>query len=153
MAIILVVDDEPSILKLVAAALEPHGHTIIEVDNGKDAIDVAHSDKPDLIILDIMMPGMDGNEVRTVLLADPKTKEIPIIHLSAVGDFNQQLEALDSDATIDYLTKPFEPADLRQRVADFLDPDKRKEIMKQRAQKAGKTRQIVDIMNRPTRPS
>jgi DNA-binding response OmpR family regulator len=144
---ILVVDDEPSILRLVTATLEPHGYEIITADNGLDALVSAKSKKPDLVLLDIMMPNMDGNEVRKRLHADAATKDIPIVHLSAVGDFQQQLSALE-DGSADYITKPFDPKELRQRVADMLDPAKREQMKREHDRKAGKTHAIVDIMRR-----
>jgi len=147
MSRILVVDDEPSILRLVTATLEPKGYEIITADNGVDALFLAQNRQPDLILLDIMMPKMDGNEVRKRLQADDRTKDIPIIHLSAVGDFQQQLQALDSGSA-DYVTKPFAPKDLQQRVADMLDPQKRAAMKREHDRKAGKTRAIVDIMKR-----
>jgi len=147
MATILIVDDEPSILRLVTATLDSKGYELITAENGVDALVLARSRKPDLILLDIMMPQMDGNEVRKRLHADPETKDIPIIHLSAVGDFQQQLDAFD-DGTADYITKPFTPKDLQQRVADMLDPAKREQVKRDRAQKSGKTRTIVEIMRR-----
>lgn len=147
MARILVVDDEPSILRLVTATLEPKGYEIITAESGIDALVYAKSKKPHLILLDIMMPRMDGNEVRKRLAADPETKDIPIIHLSAVGDYQQQLTALE-DGSADYITKPFSPKDLQQRVADMLDPAKREKMKQEHTQKQGKTRTIVDIMRR-----
>jgi len=147
MARILVVDDEPSILKLVRATLEAKDYEVITADNGLDAIALARSNQPHLILLDIMMPQMDGTEVRRRLAADPKTSQIPVVHLSAVGDFQKQLDALD-EGTADYITKPFAPKDLQQRVADMLDPAKREQLARERAQKSGKTRTIVEIMRR-----
>ncbi len=147
MAIILAVDDEPSILKLVTATLEARGHEVLTADNGIEALATAKTKKPELILLDIMMPGMDGNEVRRRLASDPATSVIPVVHLSAVGDFAQQLEALD-EGTVDYITKPFSPKELQQKVADLLDPAKREEMRKEHDRKAGKTRTIVEIMRR-----
>lgn len=146
---ILVVDDEPSILRLVTAALEPRGYDIITADNGVDALALADIKKPDLILLDIMMPKMDGNEVRRRLHENPKTATIPVAHLSAVGDFNQQLDGLEEGA-IDYIVKPFSPKDLQQRVAELLDPAKREEIKRDHDRKAGKMRHIVGIMQKKT---
>jgi CheY-like chemotaxis protein len=144
---ILVVDDEPSILRLVKATLEPKGYVVLTADNGMEGLSTAKVKQPDLILLDIMMPKMDGNEVRHKLAEDPSTKDIPVAHLSAVGDFNQQLEAYDEGA-LDYITKPFAPQDLRQHVADLLDPAKVEEMKRERARKAGKVRTIVEIMRR-----
>ena len=147
MARILVVDDEPSILRLVTATLEPRGYEVITADCGVDCLVYAKSKHPDLILLDIMMPHMDGNEVRKRLQADPETKDIPIIHLSAVGDYQQQLRALE-DGSADYVTKPFAPDELRQKVADTLDPEKREQLKREHDKKVGKTHAIVDIMRR-----
>ncbi len=144
---ILVVDDEPSILRLVKATLEPKGYVVLTADSGLEGLSMAKVKHPDLILLDIMMPKMDGNEVRHKLAEDPATKDIPVAHLSAVGDFNQQLEAYDEGA-LDYITKPFAPADLREHVADLLDPTKVEEMKRERARKAGKVRTIVEIMRR-----
>ena len=146
-ATILVVDDEPSIVRLVTTTLEARGYTVVTAHDGMEAITEAKQYKPDLILLDIMMPHMDGREARKRLLADPVTKDIPVIHLSAVGDFEQQLKAVAGGVT-DYITKPFTPSDLAQRVADMLDPKKRQEMLAERNRKEGKLRAIVDIMHR-----
>ena len=144
---ILVVDDEPSIVRLVTTTLEARGYEVVTAHDGMEAITEAKQYKPDLILLDIMMPHMDGREARKRLLADPVTKDIPVIHLSAVGDFEQQLKAVAGGVT-DYITKPFTPSDLAQRVADMLDPKKREEMLAERNRKEGKLRAIVDIMHR-----
>jgi len=147
MARILVVDDEPSIVRLVSATLRARGHTTFEAHDGVEAIEQAKALKPDLILLDIMMPRMTGNEARKKLHEDPATAKIPVIHLSAVGDFERQLESME-DGLTDYITKPFEPKDLANRVEDFLDPAKREAAQRMAHQKAGKLRTIVEIMHR-----
>jgi len=144
---ILVVDDEPSIVKLVTATLTSRGYEVTEAFDGHEAIVQAKLHKPDLILLDVMMPRMDGTETRKRLLADPATKDIPIIHLTAVGDFDQQREALADGAT-DYIVKPFTPSDLAALVADTLDPKKRGDMAKERATKSAQLRAITDIMHR-----
>jgi len=144
---ILVVDDEPSIVKLVRTTLEARGYIVDEAFDGQEAIVQAKLHKPDLILLDIMMPRMDGTEARKRLLADPETKEIPVIHLSAVGDFDKQRQALDEGAT-DYVVKPFAPRELADHVADMLDPKKREQMMKERSKKSAQLRTITDIMHR-----
>jgi len=144
---ILVVDDEPSIVRLVSSTLTARGYEVITAHDGMEAITEAKVHKPDLILLDVMMPHMDGREARKRLLADPATKDIPVIHLSAVGDFEQQLKAV-ADGVTDYMTKPFTPSDLAKRVADMLDPEKRQAMLNERHRKEGKLRAIVDIMHR-----
>jgi DNA-binding response OmpR family regulator len=149
MAKILVVDDEPSIVKLVATTLRGRGHTVFEASDGYQAIEDAKTIRPDLILLDIMMPGIDGRETRKRLLADPTTKNIPVIHLSAVGDFQSQLEAVEDETGFtDYFTKPFSPRELADRVEEVLDPATRDRAARQAHQKAGKLRTIVEIMHR-----
>jgi len=144
---ILVVDDEPSIVKLVKTTLEARGYDIVVAYDGMEAIVQAKLHKPDLILLDVMMPRMDGTEVRKRLLADPATNGIPVIHLTAVGDFDKQRQALNEGAT-DYIVKPFTPADLAARVADTLDPKKREQMKKEHNQKSAQLRTITDIMHR-----
>ena len=144
---ILVVDDEPSIVKLVKTTLAARGYTIDEAFDGQEAIVQAKLHHPDLILLDIMMPQMDGNEVRKRLLADPETKDIPIAHLTAVGDYDKQREAL-AEGVADYIVKPFTPSDLADHVADLLDPKKRDQMKKERGQKSAQLRTITDIMHR-----
>ena len=144
---ILVVDDEPSIVKLVTVSLGGRGYEIFQAFDGHEAIVQAKLHKPDLILLDMMMPGMDGTQTRKRLLADPQTKDIPVVHLTAVGDFDQQREALADGAT-EYVLKPFTPSDLAHLVADMLDPKKRGEMAKERAKKSAHLRTITDIMHR-----
>jgi CheY-like chemotaxis protein len=144
---ILVVDDEPSIVRLVKATLEGRGYNVVDAYDGTEALAQVKLHKPDLILLDIMMPHMDGREVRKRLLADPETKDIPVIHLSVVGAFEKQREAL-SEGETDYITKPFAPSELADRVADMLDPKKRAQMLKEQTHKASQLRTIVDIMHR-----
>ena len=144
---ILVVDDEPSIVKLVKTTLLGRGYVVDEAFDGVEAIAQAKLHHPDLILLDVMMPRMDGNEVRKRLLADPVTKDIPIAHLTAVGDYDKQREAL-ADGVADYIVKPFTPSDLADHVADLLDPKKREQMKKERGQKSAQLRKITDIMHR-----
>jgi PleD family two-component response regulator len=144
---ILIVDDEPSIVRLVRASLASSGYDFAEAFDGNEALVQVKLHKPDLILLDIMMPHMDGNEVRKRLLSDPATRDIPVIHLSAVGDFEKQHQALAEDVT-DYVVKPFTPSDLSQRVADMLDPKKRDQVKKEHDHKSSQLRALTDIMAR-----
>jgi len=107
---ILAVDDEPSIVKLVTAALTARGYEVSAAYNGEEALDKIALDPPDLIVCDIMMPRMDGREVQRRLAADPKTKKIPFIFLSAIGDMDKQLSTLEEGGA-EYLTKPLSPAE------------------------------------------
>jgi len=145
---ILAVDDEPSIVRLVSTTLLGRGYDVVVAHNGEEALDKVRLEKPDLIVLDIMMPKMDGREVRRRLAADPKTKGIPVIFLSAVGDMDSQLDALEETQS-EYMTKPFNPRELADYVDAMLDPKKHGELAKHRSQQIGKLRKMVEIMRRP----
>jgi DNA-binding response OmpR family regulator len=145
---ILAVDDEPSIVRLVTAALTARGHEVIAAYNGEEALDKVALEKPDLIVLDIMMPKMDGREVARRLAKDPKTAKIPIVFLSAIGDLASQLDTLEELKDVEYLTKPFEVRELADYVDAMLDPAKRAELERHRSQQVGKLRTMVEIMRR-----
>jgi len=87
---ILIVDDEPDVLLLLGERLDKQGYDVLKASSGKEAIEIAAKREPDLIILDIAMPGMDGSEVSSVLRNDPKTRSIPIIFLTCL--FTKQEE-------------------------------------------------------------
>lgn len=144
---ILVVDDEPMVIRMVTDALTARGFTVISAANGYEGLIAARGEKPDLILLDVVMPDLDGHEVLTRLRKDERTKAIPVIHLSAVGDFDKQLKAME-DGSADYITKPIKPAELADRVEAFLDPTKRGQADRDTHAKTGKLRAITDIMHR-----
>ncbi len=145
---ILAVDDEPSITKLVSATLMARGYEVLTASGGTEALVAAKAQKPDLVVLDIMMPGMDGKEVRRRLADDPATAKIPILFVSAVGDFEGQLDEMESGGFVDFITKPFSPADLGERVGKILDPKQREAYERERVQRENKLRRIVGIMHR-----
>jgi DNA-binding response OmpR family regulator len=144
---ILVVDDEPMVIRMVTDALTARGFTVISAPNGYEGLIAARGEKPDLILLDVVMPDLDGHEVLSRLRKDERTKDIPVIHLSAVGDFDKQLQAMQ-DGSADYITKPIKPAELADRVEAFLDPAKRGQADRDTHAKTGKLRAISDIMHR-----
>ncbi|MBI2580758.1 response regulator [Candidatus Woesearchaeota archaeon] len=117
---ILVVDDEPNILKLVSFILASKGYAVIEASGGAEGITKAKAEKPDLIILDVMMPKMDGFEAAKKLKSDPATRDIPILMLSSKAQFEDKMKGIDSGA-MDYITKPFEKDELLQKIDEFLE--------------------------------
>ena len=144
---ILAVDDEPDITKLVSHTLSRRGHEVLTENSGLEAISTAAVQKPDLIVLDVMMPKMDGWEVRKRLKEDPATKDIPVVFLTAVGQYEAQLQALESGDD-EYVTKPFDPTELVAVVEGMLDPATRDEMHRHTDQKKAKLRTIVEIMHR-----
>ncbi len=108
---VLVIDDEPPIRMLCRVNLEAEGIEVLEAPDGAAGMDVARREAPDAILLDVMMPVLDGWKVAERLLADEETRGIPIIFLTARADLRDQVRGLDLGG-IDYVTKPFNPAEL-----------------------------------------
>ena len=116
---ILVVDDEPINIDLLEAMLTQEDFDIIPSANGAEAIAATHSSPPDLILLDIMMPVMDGYEVAQKLKGDPNTAHIPIILVTALNDISDRVKGLEAGAD-DFLTKPVDKSELKARVNNLL---------------------------------
>ena len=114
-SLILVVDDEPKNIQVVGALLIKHGHEVIAADSGPQALAKLAAVKPDLILLDVMMPGMTGFELCRILQADPETRDIPVIFLSAAADKSFVIAALQNGG-VDYIAKPFHGPELLARV-------------------------------------
>ena len=116
MATVLVVDDEPQIVKLVRDHLEAAGFSVLEAGDGRGAVRVAGTEHPDLVVLDLGLPGLDGLDVTRSLRKD---NPVPIIMLTARSDESDKLVGLELGAD-DYITKPFSPKELVARVRAVL---------------------------------
>ena len=116
---VLVVEDDPDIAELVARYLEKAGYTTARVSSGRDALDAVRAKPPDLIVLDVMLPHVDGLEVCRLLRANDHTAGIPIIMLTARADESERIVGLEMGAD-DYLAKPFSPNELVARVRALL---------------------------------
>jgi two-component system, OmpR family, alkaline phosphatase synthesis response regulator PhoP len=112
---ILVVDDEPHIVKLVSLSLGKKKYDILSAYSGQEALRHIKNAPPDLVVLDIMMPGINGYEMCQALRENASTKNVPIIILSAKSQMEDKLHAIDVGAD-DYLCKPFDPAELSRRI-------------------------------------
>ena len=115
MALILVVDDEPHIIKMVEFKLRNQGYETISAVDGNQALEMALTRKPDLILLDVMMPGLDGFQVLSKLKAQEETKELPVIMLTAKGQERDVVTGFGKGAD-DYIIKPFSFPELIARV-------------------------------------
>ena len=116
---VLVADDDEDILQLVSFRLERAGYTVVTAADGQQALTAAREHRPDLAVLDVMMPGLNGYEVTRQLRSDPATAAIPVILLTArvqEADVSRGFEA----GADDYLRKPFSPQELRSRVQAIL---------------------------------
>ena len=116
---ILVVDDEEDLLELVRYKLTTEGYTVSCVASGEDALKAVRKTAPDLIVLDLMLPAVDGLEVCRRLKGDSKTRDIPIIMLTAKGEESDMIAGLEKGAD-DYISKPFSPRVLSARVKALL---------------------------------
>lgn len=116
---ILIVDDTVKNIQVLGTILKQEGYQLNVAQNGKQALDVVGKVKPDLILLDVMMPEMDGFEACTHLKADPETADIPVIFLTAKIETEDIVKGFDLGA-VDYVTKPFNPTELLKRVDTHL---------------------------------
>ena len=118
--IIMIVDDEEDLQELVNAILEPEGFNLVAVSDGNACLDKLKTMKPDLILLDMMMPGMSGRETCEKIRANPKTKNIKVAFLT-VAKFSESGKGLLEKMNIsDYITKPFDNSDLVNRVKKIV---------------------------------
>ena len=115
MSKILVVDDHEEIRDALAAILDEEGHEVVHAENGVVGLSVARSESPDVILLDIAMPQMDGLEVLRQLKADPATESIAVIMVTAQGDRHAMVRAVQL-GTRDYITKPWETGEVEMCV-------------------------------------
>ena len=118
---LLVVDDAPDLVLLCRINLERAGYEVLSAGDGREALTAIRAKHPDLVLLDLMMPEVDGWEVLAVLRADPLTKDLPVVLLTAKAHDSDQLAAWQAGAT-DYIVKPFTPESLVAAVRDALDP-------------------------------
>ncbi|SDK59109.1 Stage II sporulation protein E (SpoIIE) [Maridesulfovibrio ferrireducens] len=112
---ILIIDDEPFNLEFLELVLRQQGYKIVTANNGRTGIELAVKNQPDLILLDIMMPGETGFECATILRLSPETSEIPIIFLTALDDAKSTQKGFDAGA-VDFITKPFEYREVLHRI-------------------------------------
>jgi DNA-binding response OmpR family regulator len=116
---VLIVDDDVQTLRLVGLMLERQGFKIVAASNGMQALQMSRTEKPDVIVLDVMMPDMDGYEVTRRLRKEPDTAEIPILMFTAKAQVDDKISGYDSGAD-DYLTKPIHPAELTAHLRALL---------------------------------
>ena len=119
---ILVVDDEADVLLLCRVNLEFEGYEVVEAGDGEAAMRKVAAERPDVILLDVMMPKMDGWQVLAALKADPETADIPVVMLTAKVQDQDQIRGWSGGAA-DYITKPFSPLALSQVLENMLNND------------------------------
>jgi two-component system KDP operon response regulator KdpE len=117
--VVLVVDDEPAIVRLVRAKLQSDGRAVISANSGEEALKVLEDERPDLIVLDVMMPGIDGFETLRRIRTGAFANQVPVIMLTARASDADRLKGLNAGAD-DYMSKPFNPDELAARVTAVL---------------------------------
>jgi two-component system, OmpR family, alkaline phosphatase synthesis response regulator PhoP len=140
---VLVIDDEAPIRLLCRVNLEAEKMDVLEADDGPTGLEMAKQHRPDVILLDVMMPGLDGWRVAEQLLDDPSTSGIPIIFLTARAEFRDRARGLDIGG-VDYVTKPFNPVELAPLVRELLGRLERGERDELRREKLNDLRNLMD---------
>ncbi|MCP4652260.1 MAG: response regulator [Candidatus Omnitrophica bacterium] len=120
MAKILIVDDSADITEIVASRLEANNYDVAIAESGEEALEMVKPENPDLILLDISMPGIDGIETGRRLKADEETKAIPIVMITAKGDQNDIMLAIKEAQAVDYIVKPFRSDQLLEKIQRAL---------------------------------
>jgi DNA-binding response OmpR family regulator len=139
---VLVIDDEAPIRLLCRVNLEAEGMSVLEAGDGPSGLAKASSEQPDVILLDVMMPGLDGWGVAEALLEDEQTVGIPIIFLTARAEFRDRARGLDIGG-VDYITKPFNPVELAPLVRGLLERLERGERDELRREKLTELRALM----------
>lgn len=119
MAKILIVDDQDTFRQINARVLQLDGHQVLAAQGGREALTLVQEEHPDLILLDIMMPGLDGNQVCQQIKGNPDTQDIIVVMFTALPE-NRRLHSFQAGAD-HYLTKPVRPTQLREMIRQFLE--------------------------------
>ncbi len=143
MTSVLVIDDEAPIRLLCRVNLEAEGMEVFEASDGPTGLEKARNEEPDVILLDVMMPGLDGWQVAEELLDSDRTSTIPIVFLTARAEVRDRARGLDLGG-IDYVTKPFNPLELAPLVLDLIDRVDRGERDELRREKIAELRDLIE---------
>jgi DNA-binding response OmpR family regulator len=139
----LVIDDEAPIRLLCRVNLEAEGLEVIEAGDGEAGLELARSERPDVVLLDVMMPVLDGWQVAERLIQDERTKDIPIIFLTARAELRDRERGLEAGG-IAYVTKPFNPLELAVLVEDLVGRVARGEAYAVRQEKIAALRALIE---------
>ena len=140
---VLVIDDEAPIRLLCRVNLEAEGMAVLEAADGSAGLETARSEHPDVVLLDVMMPGRNGWEVAEELLADERTNQIPIIFLTARAEVKDRAKGIDLGG-VDYVTKPFNPVELAPLVQDLVRRVEGGERDELRREKFAELRELIE---------
>jgi DNA-binding response OmpR family regulator len=139
---VLVIDDEAPIRLLCRVNLEAEKMDVVEAADGEQGLELARSEKPDIVLLDVMMPGMDGWQVAERLLEQQDTSQIPLVFLTARAELRDRARGLELGG-VDYITKPFNPVELASVVENLLERVRRGERDDLRREKIAELRDLL----------
>jgi DNA-binding response OmpR family regulator len=140
---VLVVDDEPPIRLLCRVNLEAEGMEVVEAADGSTGLRLAQEERPDVVLLDVMIPGIDGWQVAEQLLGDSATSSIPIIFLTARAELRDRARGIDIGG-VEYVTKPFNPVELAPLIRDLIARVDRGEADELRRAKLAELRSLLE---------
>ena len=123
---VLIVEDHPDLLDILTLQMEEMGFAVTSATNGIEAVEKAIEEKPHLILMDIMLPGIDGLEATRRIRSNPEAKEIPILAATAITDKSQLRECIEAGCN-DVIVKPFTAKDLQEKIQAVLDPPRDKQ--------------------------
>jgi two-component system alkaline phosphatase synthesis response regulator PhoP len=139
---VLVIDDEGPIRLLCRVNLEAEGMVVDEAANGATGIEAARRERPDVILLDVMMPGMDGWDVFGELVKEERTATIPVVFLTARAELRDQARGLELGG-VDYVTKPFDPLELAPLIDDLLERIERGDVHERRRERLAELKELL----------
>jgi DNA-binding response OmpR family regulator len=139
---VLVIDDEGPIRLLCRVNLEAAGMVVDEAENGATGIEAARKERPDVILLDVMMPGMDGWDVFGELVKEERTATIPVVFLTARAELRDQARGLELGG-VDYVTKPFDPLELAPLIDDLLERIERGDVHERRRERLAELKELL----------
>ena len=143
MTSVLIIDDEAPIRLLCRVNLEAEGMEVVEAADGQAGLEAARERIPDVVLLDVMMPGLDGWAVAEELIRDDRTKGVPIVFLTARADLRDRARGMDVGG-VDYITKPFNPVELASVVRGVVGAVERGERDAMRSEKLAELRGLFD---------
>jgi two-component system alkaline phosphatase synthesis response regulator PhoP len=139
---VLVIDDEAPIRLLCRVNLEAEKMQVLEAADGESGVEIARTEKPDVVLLDVMLPGMDGWQVAERLVEDATTSQIPLVFLTARAELRDRARGLELGG-VDYITKPFNPLDLAPVIEGLLERVRRGERDDLRREKIAELRDLL----------
>jgi two-component system, OmpR family, alkaline phosphatase synthesis response regulator PhoP len=139
---VLVIDDEAPIRLLCRVNLEAEKMDVVEAADGEEGLEIARNEKPDIVLLDVMMPGLDGWQVAERLFENPETSQIPLVFLTARAELRDRARGLELGG-VDYITKPFNPVELASVVENLLERVRRGERDDLRREKIAELRDLL----------